>query len=156
MATPPYGSPEQLAGHPVDARTDIFSFGAVAYEMITGRRAFQGDTPAALVASVRQDEPVPLRDLVPAVPESLARTLSRCLAKAPDERWQTANDLLFELRSLATATMDPAVTDRPIRMRSWTERAVWAAALVTALILYAFARTRSGTGRRITGTRSPL
>ena len=69
MATPPYGSPEQLAGQPVDARTDIFSFGAIAYEMITGRRAFQGDTAAALVASVRQDEPVPLRDLVPAVPE---------------------------------------------------------------------------------------
>ena len=55
---------------------------------------------------------MPLRDLVPAVPETLARTLSRCLAKSPDERWQTANDLLFELRSLATATMDPAVTDR--------------------------------------------
>ena len=142
MATPPYGSPEQLAGHHVDARTDIFSFGAVAYEMITGRRAFHGDTPAALVASVRQDEPLPLRDLVPAIPEPLARTLSRCLAKAPDERWQTANDLLFELQSLATATMmDPAVTDRPLRMRSWIERAVWAVALVTALILYAFART---------------
>jgi eukaryotic-like serine/threonine-protein kinase len=141
MATPPYASPEQLVGHPVDARTDIFSFGAVAYEMITGRRAFQGDTPAALVASVRRDEPLPLRDHVPAVPEPLARTLSRCLAKAPDERWQTANDLLFELRSLATATMDPAVADRPIRTRTWTERAVWAVALVTALILYAFART---------------
>ena len=140
MATPPYGSPEQLAGDPVDARTDIFSFGAVAYEMITGRRAFQGNTPAALVASVRHDEPRPLRELVPAVPEPLARTLARCLAKAPDERWQTANDLLFELRSLATATIDPAVTDGPIRMPSWLERAVWAAALVTALILYAFAR----------------
>jgi serine/threonine protein kinase len=139
MATPPYGSPEQLAGHPVDARTDIFSFGAVAYEMITGRRAFHGDTHAALVASVRQDEPLPLRDLVPAVPEPLARTLSRCLAKAPDERWQTANDLLFELRSLATATINPAVADGPTRMRSWTERAIWASALVTALILYAFA-----------------
>jgi eukaryotic-like serine/threonine-protein kinase len=139
MATPPYASPEQLTGHPVDARTDIFSFGAVAYEMITGRRAFQGDTPAALVASVRQDEPLPLRDLVPAVPEPLARTLSRCLAKAPDERWQTANDLLFEWRSLATAPMDPAVADRPTGMRSWIERAGWAAALIAALIFYAFA-----------------
>jgi serine/threonine protein kinase len=138
MATPPYGSPEQLAGHPVDARTDIFSFGAVAYEMITGRRAFQGATPVALVASVSQDEPLPLRDLVPAVPEPLARTLSRCLAKAPDERWQTANDLLFELRSLATAPMNSAVTGRPTRILSWAERAVWAGALITALILYAF------------------
>ncbi len=141
MATPPYASPEQLAGHPVDTRTDIFSFGAIAYEMITGRRPFQGDTAAALVASIRQDEPVPLRDLVPAVSESLARALSRCLAKSPDERWQTANDLLFELRSLATATMDPVVADRPTRMRSWTERAAWAVALGTALILYAFAGT---------------
>ena len=144
VATPAYGSPEQLAGHPVDARTDIFSFGAVAYEMITGRRAFQGDTPVAVIASVRDDEPPPLRDLAPDVPESLARTLSRCLAKAPDERWQTANDLLFELRSLATVTIDPAITDRPVRMRSWTERAVWAAALVTALILYAFAGREPG------------
>lgn len=139
MATPQYGSPEQLAGQPVDARTDIFSFGAVAYEMITGRRAFQGDTPAALVASVREDEPPPLRDLVPAVSEPLARTLSRCLAKAPDDRWQTAADLFFELRGLVTTTVDPARTDRPTRMLSWTERAVWAAALVTALILYTFA-----------------
>jgi len=137
MATPPYGSPEQLTGHPVDARTDIFSFGAVAYEMISGQRAFKGDTPAALVASVRQDEPLPLRDLVPALSEPLARTLSRCLAKEPDERWQTANDLLFELRSVVLASTAPAVTDRSMRIRSWTERAVWAAALVVALILYA-------------------
>jgi eukaryotic-like serine/threonine-protein kinase len=124
----------------VDARTDIFSFGVVAYEMITGRRAFQGDTRAAVVASVRQEEPAPLRNLVPAVPELLARTLTRCLAKAPDERWQTANDLLFELRSLTTATMEAPVTERPTRVRSWIERAAWAAALVTALILYAFSR----------------
>jgi serine/threonine protein kinase len=136
MATPPYGSPEQLAGHPVDARTDIFSFGAVAYEMITGQRAFQGNTSTAVVASVCQDEPVPLRDLVPAVPEPLARTLSRCLAKAPDDRWQTTNDLLFDLRSLATPTSGPAVTVRPTRM-SWIERAGWAATLVTTLSVYA-------------------
>jgi serine/threonine protein kinase len=136
MATPSYGSPEQLAGHPVDARTDIFSFGAVAYEMITGQRAFKGNTPAAVVASVCEDEPVPLRDLVPAVPEPLARTLSRCLAKAPDDRWQTTNDLLFDLRSLATPTLGPAVTDRRTRM-SWIERAGWAATLVTTLSVYA-------------------
>ncbi len=135
MATPAYGSPEQLTGHPVDARTDIFSFGAVAYEMITGQRAFTGNTPAAVVASVCADEPVPLRDLVPAVPEPLARTLSRCLAKAPDDRWQTTNDLLFDLRSLATPTMGPSVTDRPTRM-SWIERAGWAAALVATFSVY--------------------
>jgi serine/threonine protein kinase/Tol biopolymer transport system component len=139
MATPAYGSPEQLAGHNVDARTDIFSFGAVAYEMISGRRAFHGGSSGALAASVRQDEPRPLRDLVPAVPERLAQTLSRCLAKEPDERWQTANDLLFELRSLSAAPTDPAVTDRPKPTRAWTERALWAAALATVLLLYAFA-----------------
>jgi serine/threonine protein kinase len=138
MATPPYGSPEQLAGQAVDARTDIFSFGAVAYEMIAGRRAFQGTTTAAAVASVCQDEPVALRDLIPAVPERLARTLSRCLAKAPDERWQTANDLLFELRSFATPPTGPTATDRSMRM-PWIERAGWAAALGTTLILYALA-----------------
>jgi serine/threonine protein kinase len=69
MATPGYGSPEQLAGHQVDARTDVLSFGTVAYEMISGCRAFQGDTPAALAASVQQDEPQPLRNLVSDLPE---------------------------------------------------------------------------------------
>lgn len=135
LATPSYGSPEQLAGQPVDARTDIFSFGAVAYEMITGQRAFQGNTPAEVVASVCQDDPIPLRDLVPAVPEPLARTLSRCLAKVPDDRWQTTNDLLFDFRSLAAPTSDP-VTARPSRM-SWIERAGWAAALVATVSVYA-------------------
>ena len=156
MATPPYGSPEQLAGTPVDARADIFSFGAVAYEMITGRRAFHGDSPAALVASVLQDEPVPIRDLVPAVPEALARTLSRCLAKAPDERWQTANDLLFELRSLATARTDPVVPDRAPWMLPWAERALWAAAVITALMIYAFPERDPGGVARVTAGRSPL
>lgn len=142
MATPAYASPEQLAGDPVDARADLFSFGAVAYEMITGRRAFHGVTREALVASVGHDEPPPLRDLVPAVPERLARTLARCLTKEPDERWQTANDLLFELRSLSTAATDHVVTGHPTRMRVWTERAIWAAALGAALLLSMF----SGSG----------
>ena len=134
MATPAYGSPEQLAGRNADARTDIFSFGAVAYEMISGRRAFPGDAPEA---SLDQDQPRSLRDLVPAVPERLARTLSRCLAQDPDERWQTANDLLFELRSLSAAATDPVVTGRPGPRRASTERVLWASALATAVLLYA-------------------
>jgi eukaryotic-like serine/threonine-protein kinase len=141
LATPPYGAPEQLAGRPVDARADIFAFGAVAYEMITGRRAFPGDTAEQVVASVMRDQAPPIRDLVPAVPETLARALARCLAKEPDERWQTANDLLFELRSLATARQsDSAASDPGPWMPRWAERAVWGAALAAALAVYSVDR----------------
>jgi serine/threonine protein kinase len=136
MATPQYGSPEQLDARRVDARTDIFSFGATIYEMITGRRAFQGDTRVELVDHILHDEPPPIRDLAPAVPTALARTLSRCLAKDPDERWQTANDLLFELRShAASGTEEKAVHTPPGWMPRWTERGLWGAAVLAALLV---------------------
>ena len=142
MATPPYGSPEQLAGHPVDARTDIFSFGAVAYEMITGRRAFHGDTRGS---ACRQRPPgrAPCRCAISFRPfpnrwrERCRGVWRRRLMSAGRRRTICSSSCVPSPRR----RMDPAVTDRPIRMRSWIERAVWAVALVTALILYAFART---------------
>ncbi len=98
MGTLQYISPEQLEGKQADVRTDIFAFGALAYEMITGRKAFPAANQAQLVGAILKDDPQPIAELVPDVPLPLARALTRCLAKDPDERWQTANDLLYQLR----------------------------------------------------------
>ncbi|AMY09484.1 Serine/threonine-protein kinase PrkC [Luteitalea pratensis] len=149
MATPRYASPEQLEGKGVDARTDIFSFGATAYEMVTGRAAFEGETRSVVIRSVLQEEPSPIRELAPAVPNAVARTLARCLAKAPDERWQTASDLLFELRSLAADnSLDGGVAMRAAPKSPWRERAWWLAAVAAAVLLpLMFTASRLGSDR---------
>jgi predicted Ser/Thr protein kinase len=88
LGTLQYMAPEQLQAKPVDARSDLFSFGCVLYEMLTGKRAFDGENPASVIASVLQREPVPLQISPP-----LDRVVERCLAKDPDQRFQTATDL---------------------------------------------------------------
>lgn len=130
MGTVQYMAPEQLQGQPSDARTDIFAFGAVAYEMLTRKRAFEGETQAALIGAILRDEPKPITELVPEISPALARTLTRCLVKDPDERWQTANDLLFELRSLSPSSgvMNVREHHRP-RVSLWTERGMWLVAI---------------------------
>ena len=81
-------SPEQLQGHPVDPRSDLFSFGCVLYEMLTGRRAFEGHSSASVIAAILEREPAPLAEV-----PSLDRVVRRALAKNPDHRFQTACDL---------------------------------------------------------------
>jgi Tol biopolymer transport system component/predicted Ser/Thr protein kinase len=88
LGTVQYMSPEQLQGKPVDARSDLFSFGCVLYEMLTGKRAFEGENPASVIAAVLEREPTPLEISPP-----LDRVVERCLAKDPDRRFQTAIDL---------------------------------------------------------------
>ncbi len=92
LGTLQYMAPEQLEGKPTDARSDIFSFGAVFYEIATGRRAFPGQSPASVIASILKQDPSPL-DAGGAIPPTLDRVIRRCLAKDPDSRWQTALDL---------------------------------------------------------------
>jgi serine/threonine protein kinase len=87
-------APEQLEGKDADRRTDIFAFGAVLYEMLTGRRAFEGKSQASLIASIMHVDPPPVSVLQPLTPASLDRIVRKCLCKDPDERWQSARDLL--------------------------------------------------------------
>jgi Tol biopolymer transport system component len=103
LGTFQYMAPEQLEGGEADARTDIFAFGAVLYEMLTGGRAFEGKSHAGLIGAIMHAEPPPLTSVQPLVPRALDRVVRKCLAKDPDDRWQTARDLLDELRWIAEA-----------------------------------------------------
>ncbi len=106
VGTPQYMAPEQLEGRPVDARTDIFAFGLVAYEMVTGRKAFEAPSRAGLIAAILRSEPPPLSQFQPLATPALQRIVQTCLAKDPDDRWQTARDLLRELQWLAESDAD--------------------------------------------------
>jgi eukaryotic-like serine/threonine-protein kinase len=101
VGTLQYMAPEQLEGKEVDARTDIFSFGAVVYEMATGKRAFEGKSQASLIAAILEREPPPMSSLQPMSPPPLDRAVKRCLGKDRDDRWQTARDVCEELKWIA-------------------------------------------------------
>jgi serine/threonine protein kinase/tetratricopeptide (TPR) repeat protein len=101
LGTVPYMSPEQVRGHVADARSDIFSFGCVLYEMISGRRAFSGNTSADVLAAILRETP-PQLDLNGEIPQSLNEIISRCLKKDPEERFQNARDLALVLRRVQT------------------------------------------------------
>jgi len=93
-----YMAPEQLEGREADARSDLFAFGCVLYEMATGKRAFDGKSTASVVASIMNSDPPPLSTIVPMTPPALEWTIRKCLAKDPEERWQSAADLASEIR----------------------------------------------------------
>jgi len=93
-----YMAPEQLEGKPADARTDIFAFGEVLYEMATGKSAFSGTSRASLIAAILTTEPPPTTQIQPLTPITLERVVKKCLAKDPDDRWQSAADLASELQ----------------------------------------------------------
>src|ERR1700726_2553500 len=101
VGTLQYMAPEQLEGKEVDARTDIFAFGAVAYEMATGKRAFEGKSQASLIAAILEREPPPMSSLQPMTPPALDRVVKKCLRKDRDDRWQSARDITDELKWIA-------------------------------------------------------
>ena len=132
-----YMSPEQIEGRDADARADIFAFGAVLYEMATGKRPFEGQTQASTIAAILASEPRPVTALRPSIPASLDHVIRTCLAKDPEERFQSAHDLLLQLRFIAvdsSSATAAAVAGR--RGRPWSgPRLTWAlgaAALVLA------------------------
>jgi serine/threonine protein kinase len=118
IGTLQYMAPEQLDGFEADARTDIFAFGTILHEMITGKRAFQGKTQVLLISSIATSEPPPLSSADPSTPPALDHVVKTCLAKNPDDRWQTVCDLLAELKwiaeggAAATAILPAAATPR--------------------------------------------
>ena len=101
LGTLQYMAPEQLEGKEADSRSDIFSFGAIVYEMTTGKRAFEGDSAANVIAAIVDRQLPPMSTLQPLTPPMLDRVANKCLAKNPDDRWQTAHDLSDELKWIA-------------------------------------------------------
>ena len=119
-----YMSPEQMEGKEVDARSDIFSFGAVLYEMATGKRAFEGKTTASVIAAILEREPPPISSVQPMSPPALDRAVKICLAKDADERFQSAHDVKLQLEWIREAGSQagvpaPVVARRKMRERFW-------------------------------------
>jgi Tol biopolymer transport system component/tRNA A-37 threonylcarbamoyl transferase component Bud32 len=146
IGTVAYMSPEQADGHTVDARSDIFAFGAVLYEMLTGKRAFSGDSKLSTLASVLHSEPVPLSQIGPAVPRDVGRIIGRCLRKDPQRRWQSMSDVkvaiedvLDELESGKLAVADGGAPVRPKRTLRYF---MWPALVAVALLAGAYASWR--------------
>ena len=123
VGTLQYMAPEQLEGKEVDARTDIFAFGAVVYEMATGKRAFEGKSQASLIAAILEREPPAMSSLQPMTPPALDRVVKRCLAKDRDDRWQTTRDLEVELKWAAEAGshvgLAPTAATKGFRTFGW-------------------------------------
>jgi serine/threonine protein kinase len=132
-----YMAPEQLEGKEADPRTDIFSLGELIYEMATGKPAFSGKSRASLIAAILTAEPQPMAALQPMTPVALERVVKKCLAKDPDERWQSASDLAAELKWIAEGGSQSGETMRvPVGRTKW-ERANWI--LAAAFFLLALA-----------------
>jgi len=128
-----YMSPEQVEGKELDGRSDIFSLGVVLYEMLTGQKAFKGKSQLSVASAILEKEPEPISTLKPMTPPSLDRVIRRCLAKDPEERWQTARDLALELKWIGEAGSQTAVPvfGPPSRRSLW----VWMGVVVTAILL---------------------
>ena len=141
LGTLPYMSPEQVEGRGADARSDIFAFGIVLYELIAGTRPFTGDTQASLVASILKEEPRPLSDMQPHTPAGLAEVVRTCLEKNPEKRWQSARDVRHALKWIATAS-PPSKPARSARVWPWV--AVSMIAIALAIGSWVFRPTEPG------------
>ncbi len=111
LGTLGYMSPEQVRGKGADARSDIFSFGAILYEMLSGRRAFHGDTAADTISAILNQDPPDLSETNRRIPESLDRIVRHCLEKSPESRFHSASDIAFDLEAISgTSLAAPVVT----------------------------------------------
>lgn len=127
LGTLHYMSPEQLEGKEVDARSDLFSFGAILYEMATGKRPFNGSSQASIIASILKEQPAAVSQLQPLTPPLLERTISQCLAKDPDQRWTSAGDLRRALQWIADGGSQAGIPVQLSKARHTRERLLWAA-----------------------------
>src|SRR6202049_3096720 len=154
LGTLQYMAPEQVEGkqNEIDARTDIFAFGAVVYEMATGRKAFEGKSSASRMAAIMISDPPPMSSLQPVTPLALDRVVKKCLAKDPEERWQSARDVTDELKWIAEGgsqagllTAAPKDSGAIQAAPASTSKLPWtvAAALVIVAVVMAFGWWRS-------------
>ncbi len=130
LGTFQYMAPEQIEGQDADARTDLFAFGCVIYETLTGRKAFEGRTKASVIAAIMHVEPPPVSAIQPITPRALDRVMKKCLAKDPNDRWQSARDLSDELKWIAESGVAEAtrlITEAPYaRASGWRRVLPWA------------------------------
>jgi eukaryotic-like serine/threonine-protein kinase len=138
LGTFQYMAPEQIEGLEADARTDIFAFGALLFEMLTGRTAFEGKTRASLLGAILKDEPPAVSRVQPLAPAALDRIISTCLAKDPDDRYQSARDLLRDLTWVASGSSDGAAA-RDVTPPARSHRVAWLVAAVATIALIATA-----------------
>jgi len=159
LGTFQYMAPEQLEGEEADARTDIFALGCVLYEMATGQRAFDGKTRTSLIAAIVSGQPRPIREMKPLTPALLEHVISKCLAKDPNDRWQSAQDVASELQWIAQSSHPEAMATRPsTRQWNWSRIAPWVVTVLAvgaAVVLAALLAQRSGGQRRIVASLSP-
>jgi serine/threonine protein kinase len=133
-----YMSPEQIEGKELDGRSDIFSLGAVLYEMLTGQRAFQGKSQLSVASAILEREPAPISTVKPMNPPALDHAIRRCLAKLPDERWQSASDLASELKWIAESSSSSASFAAASRRASFRGPLAWKIAAFGLLAIAAF------------------
>jgi eukaryotic-like serine/threonine-protein kinase len=154
VGTAAYMSPEQARGTNVDHRTDIFAFGGILYEMLTGRHPFNGPSWAEAMASIIKDDPPPFSLAAPSTPPALQRIVLRCLEKSPEERFQSASDLAFALEALSGSGIAVAPATSQPRERGFPLSLALPLGLISALLLAAlgyliFARRQAAPALRI-------
>jgi Tol biopolymer transport system component len=133
MGTFQFMAPEVLQGREADARSDIFSFGCVLYEMLTGRRAFEGKSQLSVASAILEKEPEAVTTIQPMAPAALDHVVGDCLAKDPEARWQSAADIARELRWISSGGSSSSIAPPEVPRSRFPERLLWAA-LVVALL----------------------
>jgi len=137
IGTAGYMSPEQVRGQNIDHRTDIFAFGAILYEMLSGKRAFQLSTSAETMTAILNDDPPAISQTGANILPALQRVMNRCLEKNPEQRFHSASDLAFALDALSDSGASPAVGTQALERRSPKRRLVWSVAAIAAVLLAA-------------------
>jgi Tol biopolymer transport system component/predicted Ser/Thr protein kinase len=160
VGTLQYMAPEQLEGKEADARTDIFAFGVVVYEMATGKKAFEGKSQASLIAKILETDPPPMSSLQPMTPPALDRVAKKCLAKEPEKRWQAASDVCDELKWIAEESTPKSAPSAVALVSSRISRrwvlvsaaACVFAAAIAALVVWALRPASAPVARPVTRT----
>src|SRR5512135_3056956 len=148
LGTFQYMAPEQLEGKDADGRSDIFAFGAVLYEMATGKKAFTGSSQASLIGSILRDDPTAISEISPMTPPALNRVVKTCLAKDPEDRFQTAHDVKLQLQWIAEGGSQAGLPAPIAARRKSRERLAWMLALAAGVAAVAL-------GSALVAKRSP-